>query len=81
MEALIALVAASFARHGIECPAGGSQLAWGQPPSAVQAERSSAAASGHSNSGISIVQAAPTARPSALPEHNFRRSAQADPIP
>ena len=81
MEALIALVAASFARHGIECPAGDSQLVWGPPPPSVQAERSSVVASGHSNSGMSIVQTTPTARPSVLSEHNFRKSAQADPVP
>ena len=34
MEDLIELVAASFARHGIECPAGDPQLVWGQPPQA-----------------------------------------------
>jgi hypothetical protein len=42
MEDLIELVAASFARHGIESPVGDPQLVWGQPPPAVQAERSSA---------------------------------------
>lgn len=56
MEGLFELVAASFARHGIECPAGDSQLA---RPNSVQAVR----------------PAEPTL-PTALPEHNYRKSSQ-----
>jgi len=74
MEDLIELVAASFARHGIESPAGDSKVAWGQPPPAVHAERSSAVAGGHSNSGFAISQATRPAEPTALPEHNYRKS-------
>jgi hypothetical protein len=70
MEGLKELVAASFARHGIVCPAD-SQSAWGRTPTPIRvgtpalggpAERSSASASG---------SVAP-----ALPEHNFRKSSQ-----
>jgi hypothetical protein len=39
MERLIELVAASFARHGIECPADDSPLVWGQPPPPSSTER------------------------------------------
>ena len=74
MEDLIELVAASFARHGIETPAGDPQLVWGQPPPAVQAERSSAVAGGHSDSGFAPAQATRPAEPTALPEHNYRKS-------
>jgi hypothetical protein len=64
MESLIELVAASFARHGIECPAGDLQLA--QPKSAQ----------------TKLVQAVcPAAEPTALPEHNYGKSSQADPVP
>jgi hypothetical protein len=64
MEGLIELVAASFARHGIECPAPDSKSAWGRASSPVPAERSPA-----------LVE------PTALPEHNFRKSLQGDPAP
>ncbi|MGA8067942.1 MAG: hypothetical protein WBV31_20735 [Terriglobales bacterium] len=39
MEGLIELVAASFARHGIECPAGESQLAGPAQTEPVHATR------------------------------------------
>ena len=74
MEDLIELVAASFARHGIETPAGDPQLVWGQPPPAVQAERSSAVAGGQGNSGSAAAQTTRPAEPTALPEHNYRKS-------
>ena len=64
MESLIELVAASFARHGIECPASDLQLA--QPKSA-QPKLARAVC--------------PAAEPTALPEHNYRKSSQADPVP
>jgi hypothetical protein len=90
MEGLKELVAASFARHGIECPAGDSKLVWGRAPSPVHlgtaalggpAERNSAVASGHSNSEFAVAQTARPAEPSALPEHNYRKSLQGDPAP
>ncbi len=84
MESLIELVAASFARHGIECPAGDSRLVWGRAPSPVQAEQSSAVAGSHSNPGFAMAQAIHAAEPplaTALPEHNFRKSLQGDPAP
>jgi hypothetical protein len=60
MEELIALVAASFARHGIECKP--------QNPNADH---------------VSLLtdQAAQPAEPTALLEHNFRKSLQGDPAP
>jgi hypothetical protein len=76
MEDLIELVAASFARHGIESPVGDPQLVWGQPPPAVQAERSSAVAGGQSDSGFASAQTARTAEPTAFPEHNYRKGSQ-----
>ena len=74
MEGLIELVAASFARHGIESPAGDPQVAWCEPPPAVQAERNSAVAGGHGNSGFATAQGTRPAEPTALPEHNYRKS-------
>ncbi len=79
MESLIELVAASFARHGIECPANGSQFVRGRMPSPAHAgtaapncppERSSAVA-GPAESPLTT----------ALPEHNYRKSSQGDPAP
>jgi hypothetical protein len=52
MEGLIELVAASFVRHGIECPA----------PDSAPRDR--------------IPEPTP---PTALPEHNYRKQAEADP--
>ncbi len=65
MENLMDLVAASFARHGIECPGADSPSVWGRmtSPSPIQVE-----------------QALPAARitepisPTALPEHNYRKT-------
>jgi len=42
MEGLIELVAASFARHGIQCPADDSQLAGPVPTQPAQAIRPAA---------------------------------------
>ena len=93
MEGLIELVAASFARHGIECPTGDSQSVRGRVSSPVHvgtaalgcpAERSSAAACGHRNSRLALAQSARPAEPTLtteLPEHNFRKSLQGDPAP
>jgi hypothetical protein len=61
MEELIALVAASFARHGIEC---------------TPRDASSESPAGPLNG-----QAMQPAEPTALPEHNFRKSLQGDPAP
>jgi hypothetical protein len=82
MEGLKELVAASFARHGIVCPAD-SQSAWGRTPVPILVgkaalgcpERSSASASSHSNSGSATTQTSSPVAP-ALPEHNFRKSSQ-----
>jgi hypothetical protein len=90
MEGLKELVAASFARYGIECPEGDSQFVWGRAPSPVHvgtaalgcpAERSSAAACGHSDSRSATAQTASPTEPTALLEHNFRKSRQGDPVP
>ena len=66
MESLIELVAASFARHGIECSADDAEL--GYPTS------------GRSTSSLFAAGPEPVlAR--ALPEHNYRKIVQADPSP
>ncbi|MGO9539852.1 MAG: hypothetical protein ACLPN2_04565 [Terriglobales bacterium] len=76
MEDLMELVAASFARHGIECPPADSKFVQGHGPLPVvvptmveavvlPAERSSAVAT----------------PPAALLEHNFRKRLQGDPAP
>ena len=65
MEGLIELVAASFARHGIECPADNPQLI----SKSTQAMSAPA------------VRAAEQILTKALPEHNYRKSPQADPTP
>jgi hypothetical protein len=61
MEELIALVAASFARHGIECT-----------PRDASSEPHAGPRDGH---------ASQPAEPTALREHNFRKSLQGDPAP
>jgi hypothetical protein len=66
MEGLKELVAASFARYGIECPAGESQ--WIRPTL------------GQAILGQTVRPAEPVLA-SALPEHNFRKSLQGDPAP
>jgi hypothetical protein len=74
MEGLIELVAASFARHGIESPAADSQLVERRASSPVQAERSS----------LGVAQPARPAEhnlTTALPDHNYRKSLQGDPAP
>jgi hypothetical protein len=67
MQGLMELVAASFARHGIECPAEGSKLVRGRASSPVSVDRNSATAY--------------AAEPTSLPEHNFRKNLQGDPAP
>ncbi len=64
MEGLIELVAASFARHGIECPAGDSHLARPVPTKSAQS-----------------VRPAEPLLTTALPDHNYRKTLQADPSP
>jgi hypothetical protein len=90
MEGLIELVAASFARHGIECPIADSvrgpepSRACPEPSRRVQVERSSLGADSHSNSEFAVAQSARHAEPAftaSLPEHNYRRSLQSDPAP
>ncbi len=82
MEALFELVDACFARHGIECPAGDSKFVERRASSPVSVdtaalgcpvERSSAVA----GSECSLSKTAPAPQPTALPEHNFRKSSQA----
>src|ERR1035438_9036214 len=69
MEGLIELVAASFARHGIECPVDNSQSA--RPVSATSVQPTPSAA----------VHPAETIIATALPEHNFRKDRKVDPAP
>jgi hypothetical protein len=61
---LIELVAASFARHGIECSTDDAQL--GHP------------SSGRSTPALFAASLKPVLA-SALPEHNYRKIVQADP--
>jgi hypothetical protein len=78
VEDLIELVAASFARHGIECP--GADL---RPATAFAAASSAESSVGQSAEPMTnaAVQAAEASFPVALPEHNFRKSLQGDPAP
>lgn len=72
MEGLIELVAASFARHGIECPAADLQLAQTKSVQPSLVETKSAQA---------VRPAAEPTLTTAFPEHNYRKSTQAKPIP
>ncbi len=72
MEGLIELVAASFARHGIECPA--ERVGAAAP--GCPAERSSAAVS-----ELIVAVSAEPPLTTKLPEHNYRKSSQGDPAP
>jgi len=67
MEDLIALVAASFARHGIECPPADND-------GKVVEKRPSSRACPEQSRGVPD-------DPAALPEHNFRKNLQGDPAP
>jgi hypothetical protein len=69
MEGLIELVAASFARHGIECPAGDLQLARPAQPRLVDTKSAQAMRPTEHN------------LTTALPDHNYRKSLQGDPAP
>jgi hypothetical protein len=59
MEDLMELVAASFARHGIECPAIDTRLVEKRVPTPARA----------------------VLEPTAIPDHNYRKSLQGDPAP
>ena len=59
MEDLMELVAASFARHGIECPAIDSRLVEKRV----------------------LAPARSVLEPTAIPDHNYRKSLQGDPAP
>lgn len=71
MQDLMELVAASFARHGIKCPAGESMTVSEQPIS-------TAPAAGPRNADAG---AQPAIEPAALPEHNYGRRLLSDPAP
>ena len=83
MEALKELVAASFARHGIECPVGDSQFVWRRTPSPFHVGTTAPGSPPeHSAAAVgSEFTVAQSDRPTALPEHNFRKSLQDDPAP
>ena len=91
MEALMDLVAASFARNGIECPPSEYRLGEGRTRVSAEptpsmskgalnhtADQGSAPAgsTGNSQSTVQMAQS-----PIALPEHNYRKSLQGDPAP
>jgi hypothetical protein len=75
MEALMNLVAASFARHGIECPASDSQAGTG----VIVCPAEERAAPGRT--AVNSVVTAHGSSRIALPEHNYRKSLQGDPAP
>jgi hypothetical protein len=76
MESLIELVAASLARHGIECPDDASRPVWRQTVSQACPESNQSIQAAHS----SALAAEPTS-PTALPEHNYRKILDGDPAP
>jgi len=73
VEGLIELVAASFARHGIDCP--GEDLRSAGSRSAALAELP---AEPMTNTAVQPAEARLSA---VLPEHNFRKGLQGDPAP
>ena len=77
MEALMNLVAASFARHGIECPASDSQVGAGAGVVICPAEERAALV----RTAVNSVVTAPGLNRIAFPEHNYRKSLQGDPAP
>jgi hypothetical protein len=76
MEELMELVAASFARHGIACPASAGTTVLASP-----AEPSSTSDNGLSNPRPASTAAGESTLVRALPEHNYRRKFQDDPAP
>jgi hypothetical protein len=73
VEGLIELVAASFARHGIDCP--GSEL---RPDLRSGEPASNAAVEPITNSPMQVAQASLSV---ALPEHNFGKGQRGDLAP
>jgi hypothetical protein len=72
MEGLMELVAASLARHGIECPVvGDAKFVERRSSSPVQGERNSELTTAPSES-LAVT---------TLPDHNYRKSLQGDPAP
>jgi hypothetical protein len=77
MEGLMNLVAASFARHGIECPAS-------DPSADAGAVCPTDDGPGIGRATVNSVLAAPTTHapnPVTFPEHNYRKRLQGDPAP
>ena len=74
MEDLIKLVAASLARHGVECPADDSNSVWRRTT-----VEPGVAAGACGDAGFRLP--AQAAEPGALPEHNFRNSSLPDRTP
>jgi hypothetical protein len=75
MEGLMNLVAASFARHGIKCPASDSKAG-------VVCPADESAVLGRA--AVNSVLAAPATNainPIPFPEHNYRKRLQGDPVP
>ena len=75
MENLIELVAASLARHGVECPSDSRLRTAASAP-----ERKAAVASIRGNSEVAI-PGSPEPTFTGLPDHNYRKSMQGDPAP
>ena len=70
MEDLMELVAASFVRHGIECPTVDSRLVDRRASSPVSLPVS-----------LMTVALGGAVDPTAIPDHNYRKSLQGDPAP
>jgi hypothetical protein len=88
MERLMELVAASFVRHGVECPSVDSNQMWGRTASTVPASLQSEAPTDapeprFATSGNSQAAAQPEAAAlsAVFPAHNFGKSSQGDPAP
>lgn len=73
MESLIELVAASFARHGIECRDAGSVTF--VPTAGRGSESDAKLSSDHAGLREDAVLI------TALPDHNYRKTLQGDPAP
>jgi len=69
VEGLIELVAASFARHGIDCPGADLRSAGSLSTAPVEPMTGTAVEPGEAS--LSVV----------LPEHNFRKGQASDPAP
>ncbi len=78
MEGLMNLVAASFVRHGIECPASDSKADAGV---VICPAHESAALDRATMNSVLAAPATHAINPVMFPEHNYRKRLQGDPAP